>query len=433
MNIAPSVRHLWMLAGLFLVPTAAADEPAKNSGKPAAKSVSVSGLLLAHEPAGAWKPLLGGAAVPSGSLLVGMPRVELVSNSGAVALGMLADVGNRGPFPVLESAIILHDAAGADLDLSFKRGIIVLENIKKAGDAKVRLRVEDETWLLTLQTPGTKVGLEIFGRHAPARASIAEKNDVPTTDLLMLVVSGRAFLDTGKEGMAMHAAPGVARLHWDSVLREHSFQRLDKLPETLVQFLDDQKTKVFKDLCADTAKLAQGDLATGLDNLSKSQDRLDRLVGLTLAGAVDDLPPVFGVLMESPDAATRDHAVLVLRHWLGREPGQIKKLETALMSKKKLTEVQARNVVQLLLGFDGEQRANPETYALLLAYLEHKNQAVRTLANWHLVRLAPAGKDIAFDAAAPDEQRRQAVQRWHALIPEGQLPPPSKSGATQKS
>src|SRR5205823_2457766 len=110
--------------------------------------------------------------------------------------------------------------------------------------------------------------------------------------------------------------------------------------------------------------------------------------------------------------ATREHAILVLRNWLGREPGQAKHFHDTVVGTKKVTEVQARNLVHLLVGFSDEERKEADTYALLLTYLDHKNQAVRALAHWHLVRLAPAGKDISFDAAAPDEQRRQAVQRW---------------------
>ena len=428
MNTSSVCWQSLLFAGLLCPSTIAAAEAPKDSGKPAAKCSSVSGILLIKDSGGTWKPVKAGAALPSGSLLVGMPRVELTSLSEGVQLRLLADVGQRGPFPVLEAGVILHDAAGADLDLTLERGLVVLENLKKNGGSKVRLRVRDETWVLDLQTPGTKVGLEIFGRHAPGlRKTIDEKTDVPTTDVLMLVLNGQAFLEMGKEGMGMHAPPGLARFHWDSVLREHSFQRLDKLPETIVKPLDDRETKINKELSANTAKLAQGDLGTGLDGLIKSENKIDRLAGVTLAGAVDDLPRVFGVLMQSKDAATRDHAVVVLRHWLGREPGQAKKLYTSLVDGKKLTEVQARNLLHLLFGFNEEERGSPDTYAVLLTYLDHKNQAVRTLANWHLVRLAPAGKDIAFDAAAPEEQRRQAVQRWHTLIPDGQLPPRPKS------
>jgi hypothetical protein len=424
MSISSFRTQSLMLAVLLCAHATAAGDAPKDSGKAAATCTHVSGVLLAKEASGAWKPVKEGAALPSGSLLVGMPKSEFVSASGAVQGRLLADIGQRGPFPVLEAGVVLHDAAGADLDLTFDRGLLVLENVKKQGDAKVRLRVRDEVWELQLRTPGTKVGLELFGRHPPGMPkTIDEKTDLPTTDVLMLVLQGQAFLDTGKEGMALTAPPGVARLHWDSVLRELAFQRLEKLPETIVKPLDDRETKIFQELSAGAAKLARGDLGAGLDELTKSISKVDRLAGVTLAGAVDDLPRVFGVLMTSKDPATRDHAIVVLRNWLGRQPGQTKKLYTSLLESKKVTEVQARNLLHLLFGFSMAERADPDTYSVLLAYMDHKNQGVRALAHWHLVRLAPAGKDIAFDAAAPEDARRAALQRWQALIPEGKLPP----------
>src|SRR5262249_22240569 len=162
-----------------------------------------------------------------------------------------------------------------DLDLTFARGLIVLENLKKNGEAKVRLRIRDESWLLILQTPGTKVGLEIFGRHAPGLPmTIDAKTDNPTTDLLMLVLQGKAFLDTGKEGTALQAPPGIARMHWDSILRQVSFQRLEKLPVTVVQPLNDEETKIYKALSAAGAKLTGSDLSTGLDSLLKSENKI---------------------------------------------------------------------------------------------------------------------------------------------------------------
>ena len=61
----------------------------------------------------------------------------------------------------------------------------------------------------------------------------------------------------------------------------------------------------------------------------------------------------------------------------------------------------------------------------MIALLKHSKLPVRELARWHLVRLAPAGKKIDFDAAAPEADRQKAYEQWRALIPEGQLPPPS--------
>jgi len=63
------------------------------------------------------------------------------------------------------------------------------------------------------------------------------------------------------------------------------------------------------------------------------------------------------------------------------------------------------------------------TYEVLIGLLGHSKVAVREVARWHLVRLAPTGKKINFDAAAPEAQRQKAVEEWRALIPAGQLPP----------
>ena len=64
----------------------------------------------------------------------------------------------------------------------------------------------------------------------------------------------------------------------------------------------------------------------------------------------------------------------------------------------------------------------PSTYEALIRLLQHSKLAVRELAHWHLVRLAPAGKEIAYDPAATEEERDKAVKAWKELIPEGQLP-----------
>jgi hypothetical protein len=47
---------------------------------------------------------------------------------------------------------------------------------------------------------------------------------------------------------------------------------------------------------------------------------------------------------------------------------------------------------------------------------------MRELARWHLVRLVHGGNKIAYDAAAPEPQRVQAIAEWRRLVPEGELP-----------
>jgi len=95
-----------------------------------------------------------------------------------------------------------------------------------------------------------------------------------------------------------------------------------------------------------------------------------------------------------------------------------------LVDHSRLSAAQAETVLQLLHSpFAADQ---PETYEALIAYLGHSQLAVRELARWHLYRLAPAGRDIKYDAAADEAERTKAVEAWKKFIPRGELPPREK-------
>jgi hypothetical protein len=99
-------------------------------------------------------------------------------------------------------------------------------------------------------------------------------------------------------------------------------------------------------------------------------------------------------------------------------------LYRVLVEHSRFSLAQAETVMQLLHNpFAADQ---PETYETLRAYLQHGQLAVRELARWHLYRLAPAGEDIKYDAAASEAERAKAVEEWKKLIPRGQLPPKEK-------
>jgi hypothetical protein len=57
---------------------------------------------------------------------------------------------------------------------------------------------------------------------------------------------------------------------------------------------------------------------------------------------------------------------------------------------------------------------------------------VRELAHWHLVRLAPIGRDIVFDASASAAVRDKAAKAWKKLIPSGELPKEPKDETKEK-
>jgi uncharacterized protein (TIGR03000 family) len=418
----------------FLTPQAqnqAQGSVPKGTPAPTVARVSgpVDGVLLERAPGAAgWQFLDDGAPVRADALLVALPQALLQSANGNVQLKMIADIGHRGPLPVYESAVRIHDNPKVDLDFSLDRGIAGFGNGKPGGPARVRVHVAGQAWDVTLPDPGAQVGLEIYGRQPPGEPHFVTEGgrvtvkEPPTREVYLLVLKGRAVLHTADQEFTLEAPPGPALMHWDTVARKYEVTRLDKLPESL-QPTTPEEVKKYQTLCANVRKLRDGPLDAMIEKALQGDEPLARTGAVVVLGALDKLPRLLDVLGGSKYADERDKSITVLRNWVGRGPGQLEKLYDFLISDRKLTPVQARTAIHLLLGFNEEEMRQPETYEVLIDLLKHSKLAVRELARWHLVRLAPEGKKIDYDAAAPPEQRDLAVAQWRALIPAGQLPP----------
>ena len=83
----------------------------------------------------------------------------------------------------------------------------------------------------------------------------------------------------------------------------------------------------------------------------------------------------------------------------------------------------ALSVPELSHGFGDAELSRPETYEALIQYLGHNVLGIRGLAHWHLVRLVPAGRKIAYNPLDAPESRAKAQAEWRKLIPAGKLPP----------
>jgi len=93
-----------------------------------------------------------------------------------------------------------------------------------------------------------------------------------------------------------------------------------------------------------------------------------------------------------------------------------------LIDKRGYSPKHADIVLQLLHSFDDTDLSRPELYEALIAYLKHDKVAVRGLAWWHLTRLVPAGKKIAYNPSAKPEELNAAYEEWKKLVPSGKLP-----------
>ena len=125
-------------------------------------------------------------------------------------------------------------------------------------------------------------------------------------------------------------------------------------------------------------------------------------------GALDDLPRLGQALMSAKSPDVWDAAVKAMRHWIGRGPGQDQKLYHGLIEKRGFKPAEAEKVLQLLHSFSDQEVAEPELYEVLINNLNDEKLAIRGLAHWHLVRLAPAGKTIPYDPLASKEEGQLA-------------------------
>jgi hypothetical protein len=414
----PCPSHFALLATLFVALTNACAAQEKAARVTCA---AAPGALLAKTGSG-WKAIRQGDSVPAETPLVALFDATLHGESG-VDVRILADLGQRGPFPTLESAITLHADAEHDLSLTPLQGLIVLTNVKPKGAAKVLLTFRGDQLEVTLKEPMAKLALEVFGRHAPGTPHLDDpKKDEPVMHVFFIALSGEAVLRHGEKAVSLHAPPGPAVLMWDSEVRQPEVQRLEELPPEVTALKEKDKKRL--DEANAWAKELGGpeDAKQVLFKQAASENARTRQEALTAMAALDFLPAVLDNLAASPRADMRDHAVLVLRHWLGRAPGQTAKLAAALREEG-YSPTQAHSVLHLLYGFTPEEQRDPSTYELLIEELKHKKAAVRVLAHWHLVRLAPAGKSIAFDARAGEAELQRSYEEWRKLIPPGKLPP----------
>jgi hypothetical protein len=99
------------------------------------------------------------------------------------------------------------------------------------------------------------------------------------------------------------------------------------------------------------------------------------------------------------------------------------KLYHGLIEKRGFKPVQAEAVLSLLHSFTDEELNTPETYEMLLNYMDTDKVGLRGLAYWHLIRLVPQGQKLGYEPNAAKDKRDEALAKWRKLIPTGQLPP----------
>ncbi len=393
-----------------------------------ARAISLPGTILVREaPDKRWQTVQAKGDLFSNDLIVGAPGAKLESKNGAVGLAFLTDFDDTSPFPIRECAVILHETAGFDLDFTLDRGRADIINRKEKGMAKVRVHVRDKSVDLTLEEPGTRIALELYGRWPKGVPfHLHPKPDqVPVADLAVLVIKGDVVLDHAGSSFRMTAPPGPALMFWNSATgSDRTPQRLDELPPwaKAEEGLTAERKARLEKL---RELLSSKSIDEGLEKLIQSDNVKERKLALSAMAALDDIPLMAKYMSVTKHPDVLDNGILALRHWIGRGPGQDQKLYQMFIDQGKFTPAHAAVAMGLLHSFSDDEIAHPETYEILIADLDHERPAIRALAHWHLIRLAPAGRKIAYDPLETKEKRAAGVAEWQKLIPAGKLPPKS--------
>src|SRR6185437_3503923 len=169
-------------------------------------------------------------------------------------------------------------------------------------------------------------------------------------------------------------------LHWDNRDEaEEAPHKLDKLPAWAdTEDASSERALQIKKVVEEFRREAvKSSLKEALDRFANSEDPNHRASGVIFMGAADDLEGLAKVLMGTKYPDAWDWAVVVIRHWIGRAPGQDQIVYRMLVNKRKMPVAQAQSIMQLLHSFDDTVLAQPELYKMLVKFLDHDRMGIR--------------------------------------------------------
>ena len=405
------------------------EEAKKN---PIARCLGKDGSLLVRaEGSSTWKSAKHEEELFEGDLILSGAGTAIENLDKTVKLTFRGDLAGSSPLPIRETAIkLLPIKEGIDFSVDFERGRIEISNTKEKGSVtcQVTLFNDEDHGRVKLIEPGSTCSLEELGRWPKGTHFRPENKEPirPVYDLIYVALKGTSEVSDHGVTHFMSAPPGPAMLSWNSADGSHPIKsKLDKLPEwTLPPNLSNP---VVKDRLLSVLKFRDS-LLTGtplpevLSSLAFSEVESDRFIAVNVILATDQLELFFKVLTTTQKKDVIENGIIGLRHWIGRKSGQDLKLYELMISARHYSKKQAEIFIDLLHSFGDDELKEPEVFEALIGYLGSDKAGIRALANWHLYRLVPKGRDIKFEPLASEAERKEAIEKWKKLVPKGTVP-----------
>ena len=411
-----------------------AKEEAKDDAKriPLARCLGKKGsVLILAKGSSTWRPANEEEELFAGDLIISGAGVPIENLERTVKLTFRGDIAGTSPLPIRETAIkLLPKKKGCDFSVDFERGRIELTNTKEKGSVKcsVTLFDDEDHGQVVLNEPGSTCSMEELGRWPKGTHfnPLSKQEVKPVYDLIYIALKGTSEVSDHGVTHFMSAPPGPAMLSWNSADGSHPIKsKLEKLPDWTLP--PDLLKPVVRDRMGAVLKMrnqfsADKPLPEILSSMAVSEAEADRFIAINLILATDQLDLFFKVLSTTKYKDVIDNGIIGLRHWIGRKHGQDLKLYEFVISVNHYSKKQAEIFIDLLHSFGDDELKEPETYEVLIDYLGSDKAGIRGLANWHLHRLVPKGRDIKFDPIAPEAERKEAIAKWKKLVPKGTVP-----------
>lgn len=407
---------------------------AKDEAKriPVARCLGKDGsVLILAKGSSTWRPAKQEEELFAGDLILSGAGVSIENLEKTVKLTFRGDIAGTSPLPIRETAIrLLPKKEGVDFSVDFDRGRIELTNTKEKGSAKcsVTLFDDEDHGQVKLNEPGSTCSMEELGRWPKGSHFKPSSKELihPVYDLIYVALKGTSEVSDHGITHFMSAPPGPAMLSWNSADGLPPIKtKLEKLPEWTLP--PDLFNPIVRDRMGAVLKIrdqfiAKKPLPEIMSSMAVSESEADRFIAINLILATDQLDLFFKVLSTTKYKDIIENGIIGLRHWIGRKPGQDLKLYEYIIDARHYSKIQAEIFVDLLHSFGDDELKEPETYEALIDYLGSDKAGIRGLANWHLHRLAPKGRDIKFDPIAPEAERKEAIAKWKKLVPKGTVP-----------
>ena len=291
--------------------------------------------------------------------------------------------------------------------------------------------MKPEYFDIALQTPGAEVLVERWHTW-PANEKFhkdpkSADRKGPVAEMTCFALAGSVLFRHHDVVHTLGAPPGNVLVYWNSLQGLQKPNALTSLPEGLKSYHPlpagaDPRFRNDSLRARDELHLHLANKAVdvALAESLKSRDPALRRLACCGLGALDELSPLLEQLEQEQAPDLRATAVVVLRNWIAA--GRDHEYKVYDLLKTKCRAFEAETIVSLLHDFSAKDLTNPDTYELLISYLDHAQLPVRELAGWHLYTIVPSGQKIRYSAASDATARRQAQMAWRTLIPFGHMP-----------